>query len=234
MTHCSLIQLYPFCDPVSVSLICWRSQKKQSAEVPELFSATCWTALLSKPQLFHSFICSQLWLSLVVASLYPQVTMFIVFGAQRFDWSILCLTAQRLTIRRIYFWSRGQTLSLLCLFCFPVEYSLHYKNFRSHNCSSDSLPMILTNLLIGWEKTTWVYKLPESFQFYRVFVLQTNMCSGNPVMFFQYNWTSQTKLLLSMGSSVRATWSKCSVKVVGDDTAINNLWRLIDTPDRDT
>lgn len=45
---------------------------------------------------------------------------------------------------------------------------------------------------------------------------------------------SPVKLPLLRGSSVRVAWSKCNVKVVADDTAINNLWRLTDTPDRDT
>lgn len=133
MSHCSPFKLYPFCDPVSVNMICWRV-KDCLKEVPELFCATCWTCLLSEPQLFHSFICSQLWLPLVVTSLDPEVSMFTEFGiphAQRLDWSILCLTAQRLTIRRRHLWNRGQALSFLCVFCFPVECSLHYKNFRS-------------------------------------------------------------------------------------------------------
>lgn len=42
-----------------------------SPEVPELeYSATCWTSLLSEPQQLHSFICSQVQVSLAVA---PQV-----------------------------------------------------------------------------------------------------------------------------------------------------------------
>lgn len=47
------------------------------------------------------------------------------------------------------------------------------------------MPAILTNLLIKCEPTTWGSKLPE---FYRVFVLQTNiyMCPGNPVTFLQF------------------------------------------------
>lgn len=68
-------------------------------------------------------------------------------------------------------------------------------------------------------------------------MLQTNihMCSGNAATVLQFIIVDiRIKLLLFMGSAVRVTWSKCNVKVVGDDTAINNLWRLIDTADLDT
>lgn len=51
-----------------------------SPEVPELFSATCWTSLLSEPQQLHCFIFSQMQLSLAVASLGPRANVFAVFG----------------------------------------------------------------------------------------------------------------------------------------------------------
>lgn len=53
---------------------------KTSGKTEFSFSATCWASLLSEPQLSHRSICSQVWLSLVVASLDPEVNMFTVFG----------------------------------------------------------------------------------------------------------------------------------------------------------
>lgn len=174
MIHCSPFQIYPFCDPLSVSMIYWRSQERLSSE-----SATCWTSLLSKPQLFlllYLFSAMAIPSSCLLRS-WSEYDLCVWYSSCPEIWLVHTVSdsIEADNQNNVLTEQRTNTVTFVC----ALLPSLHYKNFWSHNCSFDSFPTIFTNLLIKWEQATWGSKLPESFQFYRVFawILQISTCA---------------------------------------------------------